>query len=176
MMRVKLSAPEMALAAQLGCMRTINAITRQSRAAHGLTNQDVSWQLAIEGAMGEWAVAKALGVMPAMTTLPTYTGDLAQRLEVRTTPRAQGRLILHASDPSDRPYFLAIGRDGTYTIAGWAWGYEGKRTEYWDDPGTGRPAFFVPQHQLHPLADIRRTPDGTLEFQQLETERVGVPA
>ena len=39
-------------------------------------------------------------------------------------------------------------------LCGWTRGRDGKREEYWTDPNTGRPAFFVPQEILLDMEEL----------------------
>jgi hypothetical protein len=82
-------------------------------------------------------------------------GDLrakdAGRLQVRSTSRSDGCLILHDKDPDDDVFVLAIGFSPTFKFRGWITGKSGKDKAYWRDPIGGRPAYFVPQSALRPV-------------------------
>lgn len=144
-MDVKLTRAEMFEAAIAGIMRHIeNLGVRQDY--HDIP-AEFSWQADIEGAIGERALAKALGIYWAGRG--QFRGSDVGRYEVRTTRHATGRLILHPADADEAIFWLVTGADGTYQVRGWIKGCDGKRQEYWADPKGGRAAYFVPQSALH---------------------------
>jgi hypothetical protein len=110
-----------------------------------------SWTAEIEAAAAEMAVAKLLGCYWADFTAPDHNGDVGDGLQVRHTPRRDGRLIIHPEDEDDHRFVLVCGEAPTFFVAGQILGAEAKRQEWWVDPGTGRPAFFVPQAALQAI-------------------------
>jgi hypothetical protein len=155
MVNVTLTPHEMALAAQAGARREIQAAMRARKEAHG---HDAArpWIDHIEGACAELAVAKVSDHYwrPVVDEpLHTLQQDVGQsgRVQVRSTPRANGALILHLNDDPEARFLLVVGARGTYQIVGWIRGADGMANTFWRDPGTGRPAFFIPQPVLLPL-------------------------
>ena len=148
---VSLSASEMMSAALAGVMRQVeNCVrSRPPRFGAGIAND---WQLHIEGCLGEYALAKFLGVFwPGKGKLRAAdVGDM----DVRTRSRDNYELILHESDPDDRVFWLVCGSNGKYAVKGWITGQDGKRREFWKDPAGGRPAYFVPHYALRPPCDF----------------------
>jgi len=142
---IKLTPAEMLIAAQVGIQRQVQNLKNGAKPAYG-AGRDNDWQLNIEGALGEMALAKFLGVY--------WDGKGEMRdpdvgnVDVRTTPKPNNRLILHTADPDDRRFYLLTGYNGEYIVRGSIMGWEGKHDKYWTDPGTGRPAYFVPQQAL----------------------------
>ncbi len=127
-------------------MRQVENMKLGRKTAHGAKDSD-SWQMHIEGALGECALSKYLdhhwsgkGVLRGCDV-----GDV----DVRTASKDNYRLILHNEDPDDRVFWLLTGANGNYQIKGWIMGWQGKHEKYWTDPNTGRPAFFVPQSALN---------------------------
>lgn len=145
--QVSLTAAEMLLAISAGGMRQIENCKRNRDPYHGAgTERD--WQLHMEGALGEMALCKWLGVYwPGKGGLRDADIGVA---DVRTGARHTHSLILHREDSDDREFWLVTGINGKYVIRGWICGRDGKSEKYWKDPGTGRPAFFVPQSALNP--------------------------
>lgn len=140
---------EMLLAAQAGVMRQVQNIRDGRKHAHG-ANDASGWQMHIEGAMGEAALAKFLGA---------YWGGKGQLrapdvgdVDVRTAAGPNHCLILHESDPDERRFYLLTGGNGRYQVRGSILGRDGKRPEHWKDPVGGRAAYFVPQSALEPPA------------------------
>lgn len=150
-MRIELTPAEILQGALAGAMRQAQNLRDNRRDGNGAPF-DQGWQFHIEGALGEMAVAKALGLFWGGKGELRYA-DIG-RLEVRTTPRADGRLILHKDDPDEAVFLLVTGCNGCYLIRGWLRAAEGKRENYWTDPAGGRPAYFVPAVDLHPLDEL----------------------
>jgi hypothetical protein len=140
-----LTAPEIMLGATAGIMRQVENIKLKSKAYYG-AGHERDWQYNIEGALGEMALSKYLGVYWKGKSRKRET-DVAH-YDVRTSSRANGDLILHPDDPDDRTFWLLTGFNGTYTVHGCIVAAEGKKEEYWRDPAGNRPAFFVPQNLL----------------------------
>lgn len=144
---VALAGHEIMLAAVAGTMRQIENIKRNRAPAYGAGASN-DWQLHIEGALGEFALAKYLNLRwdgKGKLRAP----DVGE-VDCRTRSRADYDLIIHPDDPDDRVFWLIIGANGMYRVLGWILGRDGKREEWWADPsGKGRPAFFVPQSALN---------------------------
>ena len=149
---IKLSSTEMFLAAQVGVMRQIQNLNKGRKGAYG-SGSNNDWQLHIEGAMGECAVAKAMGIYWNGAIGDLDAGDVG-RLQVRTRSSHRYELILHKRDSDDDKYILVTGKNGQYRLHGWIKGNEGKNPDYWSDPAGGRPAFFVPQGELNDIVEL----------------------
>lgn len=105
----------------------------------------------IEGAYGELALARHLGIRWEESLSPDgQHGDVAGH-QVRATTHRHGCLILHHHDADHQAHYLVTLPDLPLVhVVGWIRGEDGKAERYWADPtGTGRPAFFVPQDRLH---------------------------
>jgi len=145
MKQVILDGAEMMLAANAGIMRHIENIKKGVRPSYGAGNQN-DWQLDIEGAMGEFVLAKHLGVF--WHGKGKMRGDDAGIYQVRTSQRDDADLILHPKDEDEKTYWLITGVNGTYQIRGYLLAKDGKKEKWWRDGAPGRPAFFVPQSEL----------------------------
>jgi hypothetical protein len=143
-MVIKLTPWEMLLAAQAGIMRQVDNLHKKRQAYYGAGTVN-DWQLHVEGCLGEYALAKYLGVN---WSGQGFRGGDVGAFEVRTRSKDYYELILHPDDHDEKHYWLLCGCNGTYTIKGWILGRDGKRKDYWKDPAGGRPAFFVPQSAL----------------------------
>jgi hypothetical protein len=141
---VVLSHAEVMQAAQAGIMRLVGNMKRGLSDRYGAPQTD-RWGIDIEGACGEMAVAKYLGLYWSGAIGNFYAADVG-RLQVRTTGHPNGRLILHEEDRDDHVFILATGRAPQFTIEGWLQGVLGKSEKWWID--SGRPAFFVPREAL----------------------------
>lgn len=141
-------------AAQVGAMRRIESLKKGFKPASGC-DTSAPWQIDIEGAMAECAVAKALGVYWSRGAWGK--ADIGRNVQVRHTKLQQGRLLVRPNDEGDEPFVLAIGGDGVYRIAGWLYGRECKQPE-WLMTTKGRedsPAYFAPQDALRPIESLR---------------------
>lgn len=143
--RVSLEMHEIMLAAHAGVMRQVENLKLGRTPAHGC-GVESDWQLNVEGCLGEMALAKYLGVW--WPGKGRFRDCDVSNVDVRTATKDHYRLILHKEDPDDRVFYLLTGVNGVYTVRGWILGEDGKNEEWWEDPDTGRPAYFVPQSVL----------------------------
>ena len=158
MIEVKLTLAEMQIAAHSGIQRQLQNLKNNAQPAHGAGNKN-DWQLHIEGALGEMALAKHLGVY--------WDGKGKMRapdvgaIDVRTRSKHSYDLIVHDRDDDARYIYLLTGGNGQYRVHGGIHARDAKQERYWKDPAGGRPAYFVPQaHLQNPsteLAEIMET-------------------
>lgn len=144
--QIKLSTWEMMIAANAGVMRQVQNLQKGRTPSYGVDEQS-HWQIHIEGCLGEYALAKYLGVYWAGNGFRQSDVGI---YEVRTGSKDNYRLILHPDDADDKYFWLLCGGNGKYEVKGWILGRDGKKKEYWQDPVGGRPAYFVPQNKLMP--------------------------
>ena len=143
---VCLTPAEMLSGAIVGIMRQVENLKLERYPTHG-AKATMLWQIHVEGALGEIALAKYLGVY--------WTGKGGLRepdvgvVDVRTRSKHHYELILHENDPSDRKFYLLTGSYGKYKVHGWIMGKEGKNPDFWGDPAGGRAAYFVPHSALN---------------------------
>jgi hypothetical protein len=145
--RVRLTWYEVAVAAHVGVQRQIEALARKLPDRHGRSAQP-GWSDHIEGACGELACAKVLGVYwnPSVNTFKR-DGDVAT-YEVRTRLRDDYELLVRDDDPSDRNYVLVRGQAPCFHVVGWLPGTEAKDPRWRKTHGGREPAFFVPDGDL----------------------------
>ena len=145
MIEVKLTLAEMQIAAHSGIQRQLQNLKNNAQPAHGAGNKN-DWQLHIEGALGEMALAKHLGVY--------WDGKGKMRapdvgaIDVRTRSKHSYDLIVHDRDDDARYIYLLTGGNGQYRVHGGIHARDAKQERYWKDPAGGRPAYFVPQAHL----------------------------
>jgi len=141
---VSLSTYEMMIAAEVGKMRMVSSIKSGYENQHGMPSRN--WDADIEGAAGEMAVAKALGLYWDCSVNSFKKPDLPFRIQVRTTH--QKSLIVRPSDTDDDRFVLVRGYSPRFEIVGWILGREAKKQEWMAAPN-GRPAaHFVPSEAL----------------------------
>lgn len=146
---------EVELAALVGTKRQLQNLMKNRADKHGAP-RDKGWQVHIEGACGEMAVAKWRRHYWS-GNLGDLKADDVGRLQVRTAMEHNYRLIVHDDDADDRAFILVTGMAPRFVIRGWIWGRHAKRQEWWADPTKGnRAAYFVPQSALRPMARLSR--------------------
>lgn len=149
-MIVELSYFELWQAVQVGAMRNLQARRRGRPDNYGkdVTQMEGGWGVHIEGAAAEMAVAKFRGAYwdGVWTEIDRERADVAD-VQVRSTMRENGCLILHREDRDDALFFLVVGVAPRFRIAGCIRASEGKQERFWRID-TGRPAYFVPQSEL----------------------------
>lgn len=144
--KVHLTPTEIMMAGHVGMMRQVMNIKKGAEHRYG-AKDDQSWQYHIEGALGEYALAKYLNVNWA--GVGVVRGPDVGVVDVRTTASHNNRLMVHPDDKDDRQYWLVTGLNGKYRIRGWIWGRDGKQEKWWDDPTKkDRWAFFIPIAEL----------------------------
>ncbi len=144
-MEIKLTPAEMLFAAEAGCMRQIENLAKGRQDYHGADRSN-GWQMHIEGALCEMAVAKARNIY--WHGKGQFRGDDAGTIQVRGTTHPNGCLLLHKDDADHDQFWLVTGRGSGYWVRGWMMGHQGKQEKYWDDPKGGRACYFVPQEDL----------------------------
>ena len=153
---------------KVGCRRRIRSIQQNLRTAGDASGKDPdTWTHNIEGAIGEMAVAKALGVYWS-GSVDTFKNLLdIENFEIRCRTRPNYELFVRPHDPGDRWYLLVLGESDNrkeegkppiYRVVGVMRGSDAKRPEWLKNPGKGfKPAYFVPTDQL---IDIENFIDG----------------
>lgn len=144
MIKITLNTGELRVAAVAGVERHIQALRRGYTPKHG-ADPNTIWQIHCEGACGEAAVAKALGI-PFNPTINTFrdVADVGIDIEVRTRSEHWHDLIIRPDDADDSLFVLVTGRAPTYKIRGGILGKEAKHDKYLKSHGGRPPAFFVP--------------------------------
>jgi hypothetical protein len=146
-----LTAHEFWIAAQVGAARQCKNLLKGRQDRYGFAGD--GWEAQITGACGEAALAKMLGQWWSGNMDKLGLADVG-KLQVRTTPRDDGRLIVHPEDDDDHVFVLVTGVAPRLDVRGWIVCADAKLDEYWTDPKTGRPAFFVPQSVLRPVGEL----------------------
>jgi len=147
-MRVTLTWYEAAMASEIGRLRQLSSIKRQSPDAHGF--EGVGWNEHIEGACGELAVAKLLGVYWD-GSVDTFARNDLPGLQVRTRSSHGWDLIVRQDDADATRWVLVTGRCPTFLVRGWIFGHEAKRPQWLRTHGDRPGAYFVPKEHLRPM-------------------------
>ena len=153
---VTLTTYELAMAAQVGIRRQLEAIEQGLPDKHGIDPVN-GWSVHVQGAAGEMAVAKALNVFwgGSFNTF-TNSGDVGD-LEVRTrAANDRYQLLIRPGDRGDKIFVLVKGLAPNYTIIGWMYGGLAKREEWAHDYGGRGKAYFVPTDELSDFSELRK--------------------
>lgn len=108
------------------------------------------------GAASELAVARWLGV-PWLRSVNTFhdQADVGEDVDVRSTDRREGSLILRDNDPPYRWFVLVTGVPPALSLNGYIWGADAMAPRWWRNAHGTSGAWFVPQSELIPIQ-----PDG----------------
>lgn len=144
---------ELFMVTLVGLMRKLVGRAKGLSHAYNFKGTD-SWGMDIEAAAAEAVVAKYLNLFWSPGGVRA-NADVGDQVQVRWSPRPNGRLILHNEDKDDQPFVLVTGEVPYFTIVGWIYGRTGKDKRFWNDPGTGRPAYFVGQDYLADMMKLK---------------------
>lgn len=114
-------------------------------------------QQEIVGACGEMAFAKARGMFwsPSVNTFhksPDITGR-GRDIEIRSTERDDGHLLVRDNDAPERWYILVTGEPPVMCVRGYIKGSRAKADEFYRAPKGQRAAWWVPQSALSSFHD-----------------------
>jgi hypothetical protein len=147
----RLASEELVIAGIVGVLREVSALNRSRPTAHDCDESN-AWTYHVEGAAAELAVAKHIDRYWRPLTrsqLRDLPGDVAD-VQVRSTPRSDGSLIVHRRDLDDARFYLVVTALPSYRIVGWLLGRDAKQERYWRT-NVAHPAYFVPQSELHAI-------------------------
>tara|TARA_R110002051_G_scaffold24864_1_gene61275 strand:- start:771 stop:1373 length:603 start_codon:yes stop_codon:yes gene_type:complete len=164
---IKLSEREMLVGASSGIQREVECLRSSGGGENAISNYERKnnsigpgglWNNHVEGALGEIAVAKYLGMYPGGITDAKAT-DVGDHYEVRTRPYSYYELFVRKrekKDKEDKYFILAQGSYGEYTIRGWITAYEVFVHPEWyhnNENKTGY-RYWVPHEFLYPILDL----------------------
>jgi hypothetical protein len=146
-MEIQLTWSELTMGALAGIMRQIRAIRHGWKDQHGYGGED-GWSIHIEGACAELAVAKAMNLhWGGHVHTFRREGDLGD-IEIRSTDKPHGCLIVRQDDDPNRLFVLVRGRAPTYDVAGAIHGKDAMKERHLRAPAGRPPAYFIPAEDL----------------------------
>lgn len=154
-MEVTLLRYELIMAAQVGWRRQFQALMEDKKDCHGF-NRD-PWETHVEGACGEMALAKALGIYWD-GSVGTWKADDLPGIQVRTRSKHEWDLLIRPGDDVAARWVLVTGKispAGKYLVHGWIYGHEARQDEFKQTYGGRSPAWFVPQSRLRPIETLQ---------------------
>lgn len=149
---VTLAWHEYAMASEIGRLRQLTSVRRGSADNHGFTG--LGWSEHIEGACGEMAVSKFLGIYWDGGIDTFKKADIGATIQVRTRSSHSYDLIVRPDDYDDDIYVLVTGKCPTYRIWGYISGSEAKKNEYIQTHANRPAAYFVPKNALKEIKGI----------------------
>lgn len=153
-LKVQLTPFEVAMAAQVGCRRQIESLIKGLKPAYGASPEG-AWSIHIEGACGEIAVAKAMGVYwdGSVNTFgkPDIVGS---SLQIRTRSKENYDLIVRTKDKDDEVMVLVTGIAPIFEIRGWMVARDAKQHRFLQTYGGRDAAYFVPSKELKPIEEL----------------------
>lgn len=153
-MDITLEWYEYSMAAEVGLRRQLESKRAGLQDAHGFSGP--GWDQAIEGAIGELVVAKALNIYWDGSVNTFKAPDFPPNLQVRTRQKEHQKLIVRPGDSLSDIYILVTGICPTYSVRGFIVGEHARDTEWLFDEGNGRPpAYFVPHERLKPIESLK---------------------
>jgi hypothetical protein len=75
-------------------------------------------------------------------------------IDVKTRSKRSYDLIVQRGECPERKFVLVTIDSGETLLHGWCYGEEAMQDKFWADPARGRPAYFVGQSFLRPMASL----------------------
>jgi hypothetical protein len=155
MIEIELNWTETWIAAEVGKLRQFESLRKGLQDKYGFDGEK-GWSIHIEGASGEMAVAKCLGVYWGGSVNTFRTQADVGRLEIRTRSRSDYDLLVRPDDKNDSIFVHVTGRSPKFKIHGWMKGADAKRPEWLQTYGSRDPAYFVPARFLKDMSQLRK--------------------
>lgn len=149
---ITLTWAEILVAANVGCMRNVQSL-RLGRTDAAAYLDGFGWGANIEGACGEMAVAKHLGVYWSGAIGDITAPDVGGYQVKTNTSRKWDDLILRPWNKPDAIYISVLSFLPKFIITGWARGTEVKLEKYFRD-NVPLPGYFAPRAILHDIAEL----------------------
>ena len=150
----RLSQTELMVAAYVGSGRNVQCLTRGYTPGAGVGPEN-SWTLNIEGAAGEMATAKALGIYYEPIIGNLQADDVGPYQVRANCSRKYDDTCLRQRDKPNRVYISVLSFCPDFELIGWIRGVDGKLDEYLRPGEPDRPpCFYVPRKALLPMSEL----------------------
>jgi hypothetical protein len=151
MVEVELTFGEQAAAAMVGVYRQLESVRKGRK--DKIVSKESGYTIHINGAMAEQAVAKYLGVHWC-NGVNTYSDpDILPNLQTKWRSQDDGDMYVPQNCNEEDIYVLVIGQAPAMRIVGWIGASDAKKFPL-EAPGGWKPAFRVPQSELHPISTL----------------------
>ena len=136
-----------------GATRRLSALYRGRNDVEGLCPEADRWDLDIESAMAEMAVAKAFNLY--WRGVSGVAAIDVGEYQVRSTYHQDGCLRLTDHDRDEEKFVLVVTDCPNFRIVGWIKAGDGKKPKYFLKKRPDRPpVYWVPQKDLLPLETL----------------------
>jgi hypothetical protein len=152
---VELLWHEVLMAATIGVARHLSAMRGNRPDLHGAQSAENGWQLHIEGACGEMATAKALGMHWSGSVDTFKVGGDVGSLQVRTRSNPLFDLVIRDSDRETDVFVLVTGSCPVYGVHGWFQPIRPLKDSWRKEYGNREAAYFIPRSKLRPLDELK---------------------
>jgi hypothetical protein len=150
---VVLTMCEMITGSQIGARRQCYAIYGKLKDTNSDDPLENPWEAHVRGALAEMAVAKHFKLYWS-GSVGEVGGDDVGPFQVKHSKHDLDLIIQKRCRP-DRKYILVACTAPNLILRGWFWGADAKVDHYWGDKcRNSRPAFFVPQSELHSVTEL----------------------
>ena len=108
------------------------------------------------GAAGEMAVASYLGMKHELykETEAKKGSDDLPGVDIKTRSKASYDLIVQKNEDPKKKFVLVTIENQQTLLHGWCYGKDAMQEKFWADPARGRPTFFMPKENLHPMETL----------------------
>lgn len=156
-MIVSLNKFELFNASMVGCRRRLESLYMGGQHQHGLEMEESkTWNMNVEGAAAEAAVAKATGLYWDGSVNTFKRGGDVMGMEVRSSDLTGASLIVRPDDSPNGVFILVIGEAPRFDVIGWISGKDAMQEKWFTNKGNPRPkAYFVPQDALNPIEELK---------------------
>lgn len=158
---VRLSVDEVQTAACVGVYRHCNAAREGRDLGHRGKPTDRSvWNVDIEAACSEAAVAKAIGYYWPADFKSNREFDIPPNIEVKMSEDVENNLIVNVGEfRPDKLYVLVLGRAPRFIIPGAVHGEDLRKLAVITDPGNRGKLYKVYRHKLPALETFHEVMD-----------------
>lgn len=154
MIAVELTWVEVWLGSEIGKLRQFESLRKGLPDKHGF--EGGGWEIHVQGACGEMAVAKALGMYYGGSVNTFKTGADVGAFEIRTRSRSDYDLLVRPDDKEDAVFIHVTGQAPKFYVHGWLKGSEAKQPQWLQTYGGRDPAYFVPAKYLKPIDELKQ--------------------
>ena len=154
-MKIKITNYDAIVAAVEATKHMINKHEESRNTDHGGRSRrgfKARWADTFHGFMGEIAVARALGLEWTPGGRQVSTGDVDNKIEVRTTDHPAGHLLIYNRDADNSRFYLVRGDFPYMDVVGWMVARDAKQKKYWRD-NSDPPCYWVGSSQLTPTEE-----------------------
>lgn len=157
MIQIQLDATWLLLSGWVGLGRTVQSKKKGRQERDGQKDDSLRWNLTVEGAMAEAAVAQYFDAFWTGARFgPTQQHDIGN-MEVRSTHHQNGHMHIYERNDDACPFIFVVTDFNSLScnIVGWIYGRDAKRPEWIREGRPGGACYWVPQSALRPPEELK---------------------